>query len=66
MIAGDGPERTHVAELAASLLPGRHRLLGSLPSDRMPACSRADVFLHMSRDESWRWSTWRLPAPVFR
>ena len=52
VIAGDGPERTHVAELAASLLPGRHRLLGSLPRHRMPALfRRADVFLHMSREE---------------
>ena len=52
VVAGDGPERQRVTELAAQLLPGRHTLLGSVPRDRMPALFRqADVFLHMSRDE---------------
>ena len=52
VIAGDGPERERVAALAEELLPGRHRLLGSVPRERMPALFRSvDVFLHMSRDE---------------
>jgi glycosyltransferase involved in cell wall biosynthesis len=52
VIAGDGPEREQVATLAQELLPGRHRLLGSVPRERMPALFRSvDVFLHMSRDE---------------
>ena len=52
VIAGDGPERAAIAALAAELLPGRHSMLGSIPRDRMPEVFRkADVFLHMSRDE---------------
>jgi glycosyltransferase involved in cell wall biosynthesis len=51
-IAGDGPEREAIARLAAEQLTGRHRLLGSVPRDQMPALfRRADAFLHMSRDE---------------
>ncbi len=52
VVVGDGPERARVTALAEELLPGRHRLLGSVPRERMPALFRqADVFLHMSRDE---------------
>ena len=52
VIAGDGPERERVAELAQESLPGRHTLLGSVSRDRMPGLfRRADAFLHMSRDE---------------
>jgi glycosyltransferase involved in cell wall biosynthesis len=52
LVAGDGPERAAVAALAQELLPGRHRLLGSVPRNRMPELfRRTDAFLHMSRDE---------------
>jgi glycosyltransferase involved in cell wall biosynthesis len=52
VVAGDGPQRAEVADLASRLLPGRHALLGSVPRERMPALyRRADAFLHMSRDE---------------
>lgn len=52
VVAGDGPERERVAALAQELLPGRHRILGSVARDRMPALfRRADAFLHMSREE---------------
>ena len=52
VVAGDGPDRENVANLANSLLPGRHRLLGSIPRVRMPALfRRADVLLHMSQVE---------------
>ena len=52
VVAGDGPKRAEVAELAESLMPGRHRLLGSIPATQMPQLFRqADVFLHMSQEE---------------
>ncbi len=52
LLAGDGPDRATIADLAAELLPGRHELLGNVPRERMPALyGRADAFLHMSQDE---------------
>jgi glycosyltransferase involved in cell wall biosynthesis len=52
VVAGDGPERAAVANLARELLPGRCTLLGSIPRQRMAALfRRGDAFLHMSRDE---------------
>jgi len=52
VVAGDGPERAEVSALCQRLLPGRHRMLGSLPREEMPALfRRADAFLHMSQDE---------------
>ena len=52
LLAGDGPGRSAIAALAGDLLPGRHKLLGSVPRAAMPALyRRADAFLHMSRDE---------------
>jgi glycosyltransferase involved in cell wall biosynthesis len=52
VVVGDGPERETIATLAAELLPGRYRLLGSVPRTEMAALYRqADVFLHMSQDE---------------
>ncbi len=52
VVAGDGPERKEVAAQAATLLPGRHLLLGSLPRSIMPSVYRqADLFLHMHREE---------------
>ena len=52
-IAGDGPGRDEVDELAHELLPGRY-IRVTLPLDRMPAFYRSgDVFLHLSREESF-------------
>ena len=51
-IAGDGPLRADVAQLAQERLPGRHHLFGSLPREQLASLYRqADLFLHMSRDE---------------
>lgn len=52
VVAGDGPERQAVRELAARELPGRHLLLGAVPRAGMPALyRRASAFLHMSQIE---------------
>lgn len=52
VVAGDGPERDAVRELAGRLLPGRHLLLGAIPRGAMPALyRRASAFLHMSQIE---------------
>lgn len=53
VVAGDGPLRGQVEALAAEILPGRFTRL-TLSSARMPALYRsADVFLHMSLQESF-------------
>lgn len=53
VVAGDGPMRQEVADLAGQLLPGRFRRI-SLPKERMPELYRsADVFLHLSLLESF-------------
>jgi glycosyltransferase involved in cell wall biosynthesis len=53
VVAGDGPLRRTIEDIAAKALPGRFRLL-SLASEKMPALYRsADVFLHLSKDESF-------------
>jgi glycosyltransferase involved in cell wall biosynthesis len=53
VVAGDGPLRQAIDENAAHLLPGRFTRL-SVPPDRMPALYQsADVFLHLSKDESF-------------
>ncbi len=52
VVAGDGPARAELAELAARLLPDRHLFLGSIDRSTMPDLFRGvDVFLHCSRDE---------------
>lgn len=53
VVAGDGPLRHSIDELAARLLPGRFtRLL--LTPEQMPALYQSvDVFLHLSREESF-------------
>jgi len=52
-IAGDGPERATVDALAHELLPGRY-LRTTLRPDQMPDFLRCgDVFLHLSREESF-------------
>lgn len=53
VVAGDGPERRKVDEMAGELLPGRFMRL-VLPSADMPALYRcADVLLHTSLWESF-------------
>jgi glycosyltransferase involved in cell wall biosynthesis len=53
VVAGDGPLRRAVDAQAAKSLPGRFTRL-SLSSDKMPSLYQsADVFLHLSKDESF-------------
>jgi len=53
VVAGDGPLRDQLRQLAEERLPGRYRQL-TVPAADMPALYRsADVFLHLSRDESF-------------
>jgi glycosyltransferase involved in cell wall biosynthesis len=52
-VAGDGPCREEVDNLARALLPGRYFRM-SLSGDKMPGFYRSgDAFLHMSREESF-------------
>ena len=53
VVAGDGPLRNELRELAERVIPGRYRQL-TAPAAQMPALYRsADAFLHLSRDESF-------------
>lgn len=53
VVAGDGPLRDELQQLADRLLPGRYRNI-LVSADQMPALYRsADAFLHLSRDESF-------------
>ena len=53
VVAGDGPLREEIREFAEHRIPGRYRQL-TLGAEDMPALYRsADVFLHLSRDESF-------------
>jgi glycosyltransferase involved in cell wall biosynthesis len=53
VVAGDGPLRQTIDDLAARLLPGRFTRL-SLTPEQMPALYQsADVFLHLSIEESF-------------
>lgn len=53
VVAGDGPLRDDMAKMASELLPGRYRQLTAAAAD-MPALYRsADVFMHLSTDESF-------------
>lgn len=52
-VAGDGPMRDEVRALADRLLPGRFSLF-TVPAADMPDLYRSsDLFLHLSRDESF-------------
>lgn len=52
LVAGDGPERARLAELADRWIPGRHLFLGSIDRAKMPQLFQtSDAFLHCSRDE---------------
>jgi glycosyltransferase involved in cell wall biosynthesis len=53
VVAGDGPLRQAVDDLAARLLPGRFTRL-SLPPEKMPALYQsADIFMHLSLEEAF-------------
>jgi glycosyltransferase involved in cell wall biosynthesis len=53
VVAGDGPLRDDVQRSADIALPGRYKQL-VVPAEQMPHLYRtADVFLHLSRDESF-------------
>jgi glycosyltransferase involved in cell wall biosynthesis len=53
VVAGDGPLRSELHRMAHERMPGRFHQV-SLPSVEMPALYRcADVFLHLSRSESF-------------
>ena len=53
VVAGDGPMRDELRKLAEALLPGRYRQL-TVGADEMPALYRsADVFMHLSTEESF-------------
>jgi glycosyltransferase involved in cell wall biosynthesis len=53
VVAGDGPLREEITGAAAQLLPGRFLRLSVAP-EQMPALYRsADVFLHLSKEESF-------------
>ena len=53
VVAGDGPLRAEMDNLAGELLPGRYRQL-TAPAADMPALYRcADAFMHLSVDESF-------------
>jgi glycosyltransferase involved in cell wall biosynthesis len=52
VIAGDGPERAALIQLASTILPHRHLFLGSIRPTEMPKWYRqADLFMHLSMDE---------------
>lgn len=53
VVAGDGPLKQTIDDLAARQLPGRFTRL-SLTPERMPALYQsADIFLHLSKEESF-------------
>lgn len=53
VVAGDGPLREETRKLADELIPGRYFQL-TVGADEMPALYRsADVFMHLSLDESF-------------
>jgi glycosyltransferase involved in cell wall biosynthesis len=53
VVAGDGPLRSELETLADQFMPGRY-LRVTFPAEDMPALYRsANLFLHLSRDESF-------------
>lgn len=53
VVAGDGPLRDTIAGIAGTAMPRRFTQV-SVPADAMPALYRsADVFLHLSKEESF-------------
>jgi len=53
VVAGDGPLRAELASVAQAKIPGRYRQLTARPSEMPDLYRSADIFLHLSRDESF-------------
>ena len=53
IVAGDGPLRDELQELADRLLPGRYRQIRVAAGDMPKLYRSADAFLHLSRDKSF-------------
>ncbi|HXO22259.1 MAG TPA: glycosyltransferase [Thermoanaerobaculia bacterium] len=54
LLAGDGPQRAELEQLAAELGPGRARFLSYVPYLELPALYGAvDLFVHTAREERW-------------
>ena len=53
VVAGDGPLRDQLARQAEARMPGRYRQMRVAPSDMPDLYRSADVFLHLSKDESF-------------
>ena len=53
VVAGDGPLRNDLHNLAGELLPGRYRQLTISAADMPELYRSADVFMHLSTDESF-------------
>jgi glycosyltransferase involved in cell wall biosynthesis len=53
IVAGDGPLRQAIEAASARLLPGRFTRLSVAPEDMPALYQSADVFLHLSKEESF-------------
>jgi glycosyltransferase involved in cell wall biosynthesis len=53
VVAGDGPLRDEIDQTAARLLPGRYTRLSVAPQEMPSLYQSADVFLHLSEEESF-------------
>lgn len=53
VVAGDGPLRSELAARADAKLAGRYRQIRVAPADMPDLYRSADVFLHLSKDESF-------------
>lgn len=53
LVAGDGPLRHELAARAEAKLPGRYRQIHVSPANMPDLYRSADVFLHLSKDESF-------------
>ena len=53
VVAGDGPLRDELQELADRLLPGKYKQIRVAAADMPRLYRSADAFLHLSRDESF-------------
>ena len=53
IVAGDGPLRQEIDALAAQHLPGRYARMTVTPQQMPDLYASADVFLHLSKEESF-------------
>ena len=53
VVAGDGPLRDQLNRQAEATMPGRYRQMRVAPDDMPDLYRSADVFLHLSKDESF-------------